>query len=273
MIPPPPAVPGVEHRTVGVDGLTVHVAEAGEGEPLVLLHGWPQHWFCWRLLIPLLAPRHRMVMPDLRGLGWTAAPAAGYEKAQLAADLLGLMDALRLERAGLVGHDWGGWVGFLACRRAPERFRWLLALAVPPPAARPPLRSLWRFAYQLPLALPGAGPAVLRARPGVVERAILAGSARREAFPPDVLRAYSSVLRDPARARASSRLYRTFLVREAGRSGGPSPVPTLVLGGAEDPVLAPAVLAGTGAEIVPGVGHFLPEEAPDVVADRARALA
>jgi len=271
------AVPGVEHRVLDVRGLAVHVAEAGAGPPLVLLHGWPQHWYCWRLVIPRLAAHHRLVIPDLRGCGWTAAPRDGYEKARLAGDLLGLLDRLGLEAAGVVGHDWGGWVGFLAARRAPERIRGLLALGVLPPGARPPLRSLWRFAYQLPIAAPRIGPALLRAAPRLVERAILGGAARREAFPPEVLRAYAGVLRDPARARASSLLYRTFLTREAPRAAwaaqaAPPAVPTRLLGGAEDPVITPAMLAGTGAEIVPGAGHFLPEEAPDVVADRARAL-
>ena len=92
-----PALAGVTHRTVDVDGLAVHVAEAGDGPPLVLLHGWPQHWWCWRHVVPLLAPSYRLVMPDLRGHGWTAAPAGGYDKEQLATDLLALLDQLGIE--------------------------------------------------------------------------------------------------------------------------------------------------------------------------------
>jgi len=64
-----PVVAGVSHQTVRVGELDVHVAEAGAGEPLVLLHGWPQHWYCWRGVVPLLADRYRLVMPDLRGHG------------------------------------------------------------------------------------------------------------------------------------------------------------------------------------------------------------
>ena len=73
-----PNVPGVAHHYVEVDGVRLHYAEAGSGDPLVLLHGWPQHWWMWRHVVPLLAPHARLVMIDLRGFGWSDAPAA-YE--------------------------------------------------------------------------------------------------------------------------------------------------------------------------------------------------
>ena len=107
-----PDVAGVTHRWVDVAGLSVHVAEAGAGPPLLLLHAWPQHWFCWRRVVPLLSDRYRLIMPDLRGHGWSGAPRRGYEKEQLATDLLTLLDTLELDKVGLVGHDWGGWTGF-----------------------------------------------------------------------------------------------------------------------------------------------------------------
>ena len=159
-------VPGVTHRQVDVGGLSVHVAEAGrpDAPPLVLLHGWPQHWYCWRRVVPLLAADFRLVMPDLRGHGWTQAQAP-YDKEQLATDLLGLLDALELPRVGLVGHDWGGWTSFLACLRAPERFSGLLALGITHPFQEPSVaRALqaWRLTYQVAAVHAGArraGPA------------------------------------------------------------------------------------------------------------------
>src|SRR5918999_5304513 len=126
-----PQLEGVEHRFIDVDGLRMHVAEAGEGEPVLMLHGWPQHWWEWRAVIPRLADRYRLICPDLRGHGWTDAPREGYEKERLATDVLGLLDALELERVRLVGHDWGGWVGFLLCFRAPQRIDRFLALNIP----------------------------------------------------------------------------------------------------------------------------------------------
>ncbi len=81
-----PDVDGVQHRFVDVEGIRLHVAEAGEGEPLLMLHGWPQNWFMWRHLVPALGGRYRLLMPDLRGFGWSDAPASGYGTERLATD-------------------------------------------------------------------------------------------------------------------------------------------------------------------------------------------
>ena len=277
-----PAVSGVTHRTVQVGDLAVHVAEAGAGEPLVLLHGWPQHWYCWRRVVPLLADRYRLVMPDLRGHGWTDAPSGPYDKEQMATDLLGLLDAMELPRVGLVGHDWGGWTGFLACLRAPERFRAFLALGIVHPFQRPSLGKAlqgWRMAYQVPLSTPLVGQALMRA--GLAEQLVRMGS-RREVG--DV-RTYGEVFREPARARATEQVYRTFLLHEgrqvaAGRYADQRlTVPTRLINGDSDLISSRAVLDGwqrnaddMTVEILGGVGHFVPEEAPEVVAERAIAL-
>jgi pimeloyl-ACP methyl ester carboxylesterase len=277
-----PDVAGVTHRTVQVGDLAVHVAEAGAGEPLVLLHGWPQHWYCWRRVVPLLADRYRLLMPDLRGHGWTSAPASGYDKEQLATDLLGLLDILELPRVGLVGHDWGGWTGFLSCLRAPERFSAFLALGILHPFQRPSLAKAlqgWRMAYQVPLSTPLLGQSLMRA--GLASRVVHAGSRR------DVgdVSTYGEVLREPARARATVQLYRTFLLSEsprvgAGRyTGARLTVRTLLVNGDSDLVSSRAMLDGwqrnaddMSVEVLPGVGHFVPEEAPEEVAARVRAL-
>lgn len=281
-MPTIPTVPGVTHRTVPVGELAVHVAEAGQGEPLVLLHGWPQHWYCWRHVVPLLADHYRLVMPDLRGHGWTSAPDGGYDKEQLASDLLGLLDVLELPQVGLVGHDWGGWTGFLACLRAPERFRGFLALGIVPPFQRPSLGKAlqaWRGAYQLPLSTPVLGQALLRSTPRVVDAVVRAGSRR----PVGDVSTYGEVMSEPARARATVQLYRTFLLQESWRTGRYSDqrltVPTRLVNGAGDLISNRALLDGwqrnaddMTVEILDGVGHFVPEEAPEVVAERARAL-
>jgi len=282
---PMPVLDGVTHRFVDVGGLQVHVAEAGTGEPLVLLHGWPQHWWCWRLVVPLLQDSYRLVMPDLRGHGWTAAPPGGYDKEQLATDLLGLLDALELPRVGLVGHDWGGWTGFLAALRAPERFRAFLALGIVHPFQRPTVgRALqsWRGAYQVGLSTPVLPELLLRSSPRLVEAVVAAGSRRPEAFADGQARTYGEVLQDPARARASVLLYRSMVLREGlpvalGRyRGRPLRVPTRLVVGDGDPIASAALLEGAPStvdvEVLPGVGHFVPEEAPQVVAERVRAL-
>src|SRR5215216_4159906 len=111
---PMPELPGVEHHWIETDRIRIHFAEAGEGEPVVLQHGWPQHWWMWRDLIPPLAERFRVIVPDLRGHGWSAKPAASYTKDELMRDILALLDHLRIERVRYVGHDWGAYAGMLA---------------------------------------------------------------------------------------------------------------------------------------------------------------
>jgi pimeloyl-ACP methyl ester carboxylesterase len=277
-----PPLDGVTHRTVMARGLRFHVAEAGAGEPVVLLHGWPQHWWAWRHVVALLAPHARLVMIDLRGFGWSDAPAGGYDKQTMADDLLAVLDALELQRVRLVGHDWGAWIGFLACVAAPERFEAFLALGCPRPSGKPPARQLlqiWRFAYQVVLAAPGLGRRLI-ANERFMERVILAGATHREAWTPEDLRAFTAVLAEPARARASVLLYRTFLMREVGRTpGGRLAMPTRMMLGAGDPAIRPFLLEGAEreaddltVEIVPDCGHFVPEERPQLVAERARAL-
>src|SRR3954467_9527308 len=106
---PLPHVDGVQHRVVIAGGARFHVAEAGDGPPLVLLHGWPQHWGSWRHLIGPLAERHRVLCPDVRGLGWSSGANGAMSFDALADDLIAQLDELVLERV----HPWattgGSW--------------------------------------------------------------------------------------------------------------------------------------------------------------------
>src|SRR5687768_9718498 len=126
---PIPHVPGVEHRFVDVRGARFHVAEAGDGPPVVLLHGWPQHWWSWREVIGPLAERYRVICPDIRGLGWSAGADGSFRFDALADDLFVLMDALGHDRFRLVGHDWGLFIGYRACLLRPERVERFAPLA------------------------------------------------------------------------------------------------------------------------------------------------
>ena len=118
-----PHVEGVSHRYVEAGDLLMHVAEAGSGPVMVMLHGWPQHWYEWRHLIPQLAKHRRLLMPDLRGFGWSEAPPGGYKKEEMAADVASALDALEIEEYELVGHDWGAYIGFLLALREPQRVK------------------------------------------------------------------------------------------------------------------------------------------------------
>ena len=124
----------VEHHYHHLPDGWVHYVTAGSGQPLVLLHGWPQTWYAWRLLIPQLAQRFRVIAPDLRGLGDSARPASGFDKKTIAADIAHLLEqALGIECALVVGHDWGGPVAFALAAYSPGLVEKLVMLdaAVP----------------------------------------------------------------------------------------------------------------------------------------------
>lgn len=145
--PEPPPLPGVSHRTVDAGDVRLHVAEAGSGEPVVLVHGFPDLWFSWRRQLPALAQAgRRAIAPDMRGYGLSSAPAdvEAYDVLTLAGDLVALLDALGLERAAFVGHDWGAQVVWQLARAHPERVGAVAAISVPfvPRTPEPPLAIL-----------------------------------------------------------------------------------------------------------------------------------
>jgi pimeloyl-ACP methyl ester carboxylesterase len=276
-----PHVEGVEHRFVRAGDVRLHVAEAGAGDPVVLLHGWPQHWYCWRRVIPRLAERHRVLCPDLRGFGWSDAPRSSYAKHELAGDVIALLDALELERVRLVGHDWGGFVAFLAAQRAPERIQDLMAFSIVHPWARRPraavLPRLPLLAYQPLVGAPWLGPLVQRLPP--FYDALFAAAGGRRIWSDEERDAYTRILREPARAEAASRVYRTFLLRELPAIARGTyaaerlTVPARLVIGRSDPIVTAFDPAGYEAhaddmrvELVDG-GHFLPEERPETVAE------
>jgi pimeloyl-ACP methyl ester carboxylesterase len=281
----PPVVDGVRHRWVEARGLRFHVAEAGEGDDVVLcLHGWPQHWYEWRDLMPRLAAAgHRAIAIDLRGFGWSDAPRDGYEKENLATDILAVLDALGIEQVKLVGHDWGGWIGFLLCLRAPERFSQYLSLNIltPWPSMRAFVPELWRFWYQLVIAAPVLGYQAHRSG-RFVPKVLVGGSTVRDNWDEATLHSFADNLAEPDRARACVQMYRVFQLHESpailrGRYAHDRlTVPTRLLFGTDDTALRPQLLAGhqhhaddMQVELVPGCGHFIADEKPDLVAERA----
>lgn len=248
---------------------------------MLLLHGWPQHGWCWRFLIPRLAANYRVLVPDLRGMGFSEAPAGRYAKATLAADIIALIDAEGLERVRVISHDWGAYVSFLMALEHPERIERLVALDMVPPwpaaARRPPAALLQMLAYQGPVATPVLGPLTMTLSPVPVRTLIRKGSGRRKRWSDDELDVYADVLREPARAKASSALYRTFLTRELpGTRSRQNPerldVPTLLLmGGASllRALLAPISVENLEVREIEGAGHFLAEEAPEELLELA----
>jgi pimeloyl-ACP methyl ester carboxylesterase len=164
-----PHVPGVLHRFVDVRGARLHIAEAGAGDPVVLLHSFPQHWYAWRHIVPLLAGEYRLICPDWRGFGWSQAPARGYDTASRSDDIIALIDALGLGRVRVIAQDWCARAAFMAALQAPERVSYLLAVNAAHPwlRQRRMLPQLWRFWYTALLEYPGIGRLVLCNWPGL----------------------------------------------------------------------------------------------------------
>ncbi len=279
--PPMPVVTGVRHLTVRAGAVMLHVAEAGEGPPVLMLHGFPQHWYAWRKTIPLL-PGYRLICPDLRGCGWSEAPRRGYDLDTLAADTLALLDRLALDRVFLVGHDWGARVGFRLCLQRPERVLGFVALNTlhPWPRRGPLIRHAWRQWYTALVEFPGAGSRLLR-RPALVRYLLRRSVADRRMWRDDELAAFADAYTRPDRACAGQALHWSYVVHEIPRlirgshPRGSLTVPTTLLFGAADVTLSPAQLAGAdgiAVEVVEGCGHHLPDERPDLVARAVRRM-
>ncbi len=155
--PPLPAAPGFDHFLVETPGLQTHVAAVGEGEPVVLLHGFPQHWWQWHAIAPAIAARgYRVICPDLRGAGWTVADDPRIERETRLRDLLALLDVLHIERTHLVSHDMGVLTAMQLTYDHPERVRTAVQLSVPPgfmtfsPRLLPGFRHLPPFIWHRP---------------------------------------------------------------------------------------------------------------------------
>src|SRR5947209_2360977 len=134
----------MEHRTIAANGIDLHVAEEGEGPPVILCHGFPELWYSWRHQIPALAEAgYRAVAPDMRGFGDSSIPQEieAYDVMKLCGDLIGLLDDLGEEKAVFVGHDWGSNVVWNLALTQPERVEAVVGMSVPfaPRAPAPPM--------------------------------------------------------------------------------------------------------------------------------------
>jgi pimeloyl-ACP methyl ester carboxylesterase len=281
-----PDLPGAEHHVLDVRGAKLHVAELGSGPPVVLLHGWPQHWWTWRALMPLLADRHRVLAPDMRGFGWSEPTPRGYRKEELADDVAGLLDALGIDRAFLVGHDWGGVVGFLVCLNHGDRVRRYVPMNTghvwPTLSLKGVPKQLGAMTYQGLLATPGLGRRI-NASPRVVGKVVGAITKQTDAVVPEYREQFAPRFADPARGRAASQVYRTFQLYEYPRwvrglyADRRLTTPILWLHGISDPFFKPGMFRDivdhaddVRIEYLPDCGHFPQEEQPALVAEHLR---
>jgi pimeloyl-ACP methyl ester carboxylesterase len=255
------------------------VREEGAGEPVVLLHGFPQTGECWRAVADRLAKRYRVIVPDLPGFG-RSGPPPRYEAEAVAGVLATFLDELDASPATIVGHDWGGSLAFALALTYPPRVSNLVVVNAP--FRKLDLRRGLHFlAFNVPfvpeLAFRLAGDRV-------VTFMLRAGAARKDVFDEETTRPYREAYADPANVRSALAYYRTITRKIIGRkmrpghpSGSGTPrrieAPTLLVWGMRDPVLPESILAGIERDIpqaravrLPDCGHFVPEECPDDMA-------
>jgi pimeloyl-ACP methyl ester carboxylesterase len=265
------------------DGLTFDVLDAGpsDGEPVVLLHGFPQDSSAWSRMAPALHQHGlRTLALDQRGYSPMARPRgrAHYRLRETTADVLALLDAAGLDSAHVVGHDWGGLVAWALGAWHPDRVRTLTALSVPHPAAMAKavltsdqgVRSFYVGLFQVPV-LPER---VLLAGGGAVLRTML----RRGGLPDDLAEHYAARMQEPGALSAALGWYRA-LPWNGTDPVGRVRVPTLHVWSTGDRFLGRAATEATAQyvegpyrlEILDGVPHWIPELAPDRVAELVAA--
>jgi pimeloyl-ACP methyl ester carboxylesterase len=272
-------------RMVDVREVRLHVVERGpaEGLPVVLLHGFPEFWYGWRRQLgPLAEAGFRVLVPDQRGYNRSEKPRAvrAYGLDRLARDSIGLLDAEGIDRASLVGHDWGGAVAWWAAMTRPERLRRVAVLNAPHPLVfrrwlrrdRDQRRRSWYwFLFQLPW-LPELW--YRRGRFSIGVRSLLAGSRAR--FDEGELDEYRRAWGRPGALRSMLQWYRAALRCPPAipRERGPIPTPLLLLWGERDRYLETSMIepslaecADARVERLADAGHWLHHEQPRRVAE------
>ena len=261
--------------------LRQHAVIGGEGPPLLLVHGWPENWYAWRLLMPELARDFEVIAVDQRGIGLSDKPQNGYDAGTLANDLIALMDALGHERFAVVGHDTGYFIGYALAADHPDRVERVVLAEVPGPPGvipSPPLfvpepinNRLWHIPFN-------------RINDELTEKLV---SGREDVFfgyefavqsggvslPDDTLQYYFDLFSDPDVLRGSFGLYRawdTTVAQNEQRKTKPLTMPVLGIGGelswgeAAAEGMKPAV-TDVQSVVIPGAGHWVAEQAPEAM--------
>lgn len=267
----------VEHGKVDVDGVRLHYVTAGEGPPLVLVHGFPQTWWEWRRVLPGLARRFRVIAVDYRGAGDSDRPVDGYDKRTMAADVRAVARELLGDQPfALVGHDMGAFVSYALAAHDPDAVSRLVLIDAPVPGtavwdrlvASP---RLWHVAFHGARDIPEmlvAGRERAYLEQFYDHRAYLP-----HAITPEDVDVYARSYRQPGAMRAAFEAYRAIpqdvIAHRELIARGRLTVPLLVIGGAASasgPALremADEIAVDARHVTIPDCAHWIPEEQPD----------
>jgi pimeloyl-ACP methyl ester carboxylesterase len=277
------AMRGFTARTVKINGVVLYVAEAGKGDPVVLLHGYPQSGEVWRLVAPELAKNHRVIIPDLRGMGLSEAAGNGYDLATVAEDVHQLVASLGLSSVKVVGHDWGGAVGAVYAMRYRNEVTKLAFLESALAGAG--FEKLWDFSRKndaftfIPFLLMGESDgaedttaSLLKGRERIYLHHLWATfTGDKAAAPFTEWEPYVAAMTRPGIAVSSASYYRSVYQTAdevRGMVGQKLEIPVLAIAGekgigANHEALVRAFATNlAGNVIVPGAGHFVAEERP-----------
>ncbi|GAA4569054.1 alpha/beta hydrolase [Micromonospora coerulea] len=263
-------------RYVDAGEVRLHAVIGGDGPPLLLVHGWPENWYAWRMLMPALARRFEVIAVDQRGMGLSEKPAGGYDTGTQAGDLVALMDALGHQRFAVVGHDTGFAISYALAADHPERVDRLALAEIPgspgtvqaPPLFLPgPLNDrLWHLGFN---RIDKLNEQLVAGREDIFFRWEFDAAAKK--LPDDPINYYVQLLSNPDSLRGSFGWYRaldTTIAQDGQRKNTRLAMPVLAIGGEKsfgDHVeeAVKAVADDVQSLVIPGVGHFVAEEAPD----------
>ena len=304
--------PGVSQRRIETNGITLNIAEAGEGPLVLLLHGFPESWYSWRhQFAPLAAAGYHVVAPDMRGYGKSDRPQAisAYNQVEVVNDIVGLVPALGYDTAVVIGHDWGAPTAWAAALNHPGVFRAVGALSVPfmprsPVAPMAAMRALFKgqFFYQLYFFEPGVAEAEFEAdiRTALKKFLVMAGGEtdlsklapkaegddmlsslpNPQTLPPWLSEAdldFYAAEFTRSGMRGPLNYYRNHDLTWTLTEGAPTEIrqPAFFVAGANDGVVMMAAAALQAMpdhvkdlrinRLIPGVGHWTQQEAPDAV--------
>ncbi|MGG6264632.1 alpha/beta fold hydrolase [Leptolyngbya sp. AN03gr2] len=273
-----------QHQFIEANKIRLHYVTQGEGDLVLLLHGFPEFWYSWRFQIPALARHFKVVVPDLRGYNDSEKPESGYDLDTLSTDIQSLIHQLGYSRAHVVGHDWGGAIAWRFAQRFPNSLDRLALLSAPHPQRFAKdllsnLDQLRRSWYVLAFQVPSLPEWLIRSNlRAFVQNMFQEQAVRKGEFTQDLIQKYQLALQKPGAIGAAMNYYRQLFlpghwIGDWMRSPDPISAPTLVLWGDEDSILSPRLMDGIEHwitapfkfKLIPHCGHWIQQEAPQTV--------